>query len=639
MQKVAILTHRSMTENLLKLLQQEGVMEIVQPKEGMLPAPDHIEVNFEKAELANAMDVLLNEASQDAVRAMRATESVADIERGALSIDIRDCIDKTRRLEEERLAVATAIQECKQNLSSLLPWQHVGDVGMDTKTTTTRFGFLSPENGMACMEALAKACPRSVLIVLPEEESGIVGGIAIVWKADQSLFEEIVTTFGWIEQSLPIHNEPIPHMIEKLHTECLTLESRATKIQKELSALAEELPNMRRMQVLLGWLDEKQRARESMILSTFTSTIYGWLPRNAVSRLEAKIQSLSPASAVLRIMPDDGEDIPVLIKNSLMITPFESVTKLYGLPLSSEMDPTTALSPFFILYFGLCLTDAGYGLVLALLTGLFIGRKRLPIKENTLVWLLFFSGIVTVIVSIPFGGWFGMAPALAPQWMTYATSDGGRLFHGQIWDLGTTHGITFFQNLSLALGLTHLAFGMFLAGMHKWVHGDRRGALWNDFTVHLTMGSALFYGFAPSELHRTASIILAVSVALLLWGKGYGNRWFLRPVMGLIGTLNLAIGLLSNGLSYLRILALGLVTGAIAFAVNQVAIEMSKLFPIWLGIPVMIVILFMGHLVSIALNVLGAFIHSGRLQFIEFFSQFFEGGGRSFAPFAKSIPR
>jgi V/A-type H+-transporting ATPase subunit I len=109
--------------------------------------------------------------------------------------------------------------------------------------------------------------------------------------------------------------------------------------------------------------------------------------------------------------------------------------------------------------------------------------------------------------------------------------------------------------------------------------------------------------------------------------------------MGLIGTLNLAIGLLSNGLSYLRILALGLVTGAIAFAVNQVAIEMSKLFPIWLGIPVMIVILFMGHLVSIALNVLGAFIHSGRLQFIEFFSQFFEGGGRSFAPFAKSIPR
>ena len=106
--------------------------------------------------------------------------------------------------------------------------------------------------------------------------------------------------------------------------------------------------------------------------------------------------------------------------------------------------------------------------------------------------------------------------------------------------------------------------------------------------------------------------------------------------MGLLGFLNFAIGLLSNGLSYLRILALGLVTGAIALAVNQVAIEMSKLFPLWLAIPVMILIAFGGHLVSIALNTLGAFIHSGRLQFIEFFGQFFEGGGRPFSPFRRS---
>ncbi len=100
--------------------------------------------------------------------------------------------------------------------------------------------------------------------------------------------------------------------------------------------------------------------------------------------------------------------------------------------------------------------------------------------------------------------------------------------------------------------------------------------------------------------------------------------------------LNFSISLLSNGLSYLRLLALGLVTGAMAMAVNQVAVEMGKLFPVWLAIPVIIVIFLGGHLVSIALNTLGSFIHSGRLQFIEFFSQFFEGGGRPFAPFRRS---
>ena len=105
----------------------------------------------------------------------------------------------------------------------------------------------------------------------------------------------------------------------------------------------------------------------------------------------------------------------------------------------------------------------------------------------------------------------------------------------------------------------------------------------------------------------------------------------------MLGTVNAAIGLLSNSLSYLRLLALGLVTGAIALAVNQVAIEMSKLFPVWwLSIPVMIIIAAAGHTISIALNTLGSFIHSGRLQFIEFFSQFFEGGGRPYSPLRRS---
>ena len=95
--------------------------------------------------------------------------------------------------------------------------------------------------------------------------------------------------------------------------------------------------------------------------------------------------------------------------------------------------------------------------------------------------------------------------------------------------------------------------------------------------------------------------------------------------------------MLSNVLSYLRILALGLVTGALALAVNQLAIELGKLFPLFIAIPVIVVILLGGHLVSIALNTLGSFIHSGRLQFIEFFSQFFEGGGRAFSPFRRTL--
>ncbi len=637
MQKVAILTHRAITEDVLSLLHREGVLEVIVPPEGTSVSPDHIQVNFEKAELAEVIGILQQYTSPLALGSKPTV--VDDVERRAMATDIRGIIDRTQEIRNECVSITSLQQKLMQEKQILLPWRNAPADAAVTKKIVTHYGFLSTSALEECEKAIRVECPRTAWTVLPEETVGTTACIIHVWKADASRCVEIMTSYGWTEAVFPQVEGGIANALVHIDTEMHVLEQRNHTLLKELALLAQELPNLRSMQILMGWLDEKQHVREAMRISPFTATIFGWIARDNVARLEAKIHALSSASALLRLQPDAGEEIPVLIRNNLLITPFESVTKLYGLPQASEMDPTTALSPFFILYFGLCLTDAGYGLVLALLTGIYLWVKRASIKENTLVWLLFLSGIVTVIVSIPFGGWFGVSPSMAPDWLTYTAKNGERLFLGQIWNLGATDGITFFQNLALALGLTHLAFGIFLAGVHKWKHGDWRGALWGDFTVHLVFACSLLYAFTPVDLQQTTYAALLMSIALLIWGKGYGHRWFLRPVMGLIGSLNLAIGILSNGLSYLRILALGLVTGAIAFAVDQVAIEMGKLFPIWLGIPVMIIILVVGHLVSIALNVLGAFIHSGRLQFIEFFSQFFEGGGRPFAPFAKSIPQ
>ena len=219
-----------------------------------------------------------------------------------------------------------------------------------------------------------------------------------------------------------------------------------------------------------------------------------------------------------------------------------------------------------------------------------------------------------------------------PALLTKSTAE-GLMFKGQIWNLGKQSGIDFLQNLSLTLGVTHIFFGMFLAGQHKWIHGKKAEAFWVDFTAHILLGSILFLAFAPAELKEVATYVLYGSIATMVWGKGYGAKWYLRPISGLLASVNFVISMISNGLSYLRILALGLVTGAIAAAINQVAVELGNLFPIWIGIPVIITIFLVGHMVSIALNTLGSFIHSGRLQFIEFFSQFFEGGGRGFSPF------
>ena len=229
-----------------------------------------------------------------------------------------------------------------------------------------------------------------------------------------------------------------------------------------------------------------------------------------------------------------------------------------------------------------------------------------------------------------------MTPDQAPAFMVETRADGLKWFKGQVWNLSATEGITFLQNLSLTLGVIHLSFGVTLAAYWKALQGKYAAAFWQDVSTLAMIASLVFWGFAPAEWKQTALYAVYGAAAFMVWGKGYGSPLLTRPLFGLLQTLNWFLGMLGNVLSYLRILALGLVTGALAFTVNLVAEQIGAMLPWFVAIPFMIVVYVAGHAMNIALNVLGAFIHSGRLQFVEFFSQFFEGGGRPFKPFARS---
>ncbi len=221
--------------------------------------------------------------------------------------------------------------------------------------------------------------------------------------------------------------------------------------------------------------------------------------------------------------------------------------------------------------------------------------------------------------------------------MTETRADGLMWFKYQIWNLSDTQGITFLQNLSLTLGVIHLSFGIMLSLYWKILQGKVAAALWQDGSTLAMIGALIFWGFAPAEMKQIAIYCVYGAVAGMIWGKGYGSPLLQRPLFGLLQTLNWFLGMMGNVLSYLRILALGLVTGALAFTVNLVAEQIGALLPWYVAIPFMIIVYVVGHTMNIVLNVLGAFIHSGRLQFVEFFSQFFEGGGRPFRPFSRTI--
>ena len=635
MQKVAILGHKSIKEDVLEILQTQGVLEVRDAKDAV--RLDHIEVAYRKADVQFAIDVLKDAASKETAANAQKPATEETILRSVNHTDVRGIVEELRTLEEKDTTAHQELQTLQATITALTPWQELHEP-LDSPYQSTMavrlLGTLPATNLSTLQNTLENRLPKTLLEHVNTENDLAYISI-LVWKGDQKIFEETATSMGWTSVTLPHISATALAALEdaKVRTGILLREKAERTRQRE--QLSIELPKLVHIALFMQWLGEKQSVREAMSETASTFTLLGWMPKKLVGRLENILQKTSPALTILRVKADNDEEPPVLLHNRKWITPFQSVTSLYGLPRPNEWDPTAALSPFFILYFALCLTDAGYGLVLALIFGIVIWKKHITIEQSPLAWCLFMSGIMAFFVGILFGGWLGLAPQQIPASLSWLTKDGGTKYVGQVWNLSQQTGVEFLQYLSLVLGITHLMFGMFLSGAHKWIHGQKMRAFWEDFTSHLLIGSALFIFAAPENMAKTATYILYGAIALAIWGKGYGNPWFIRPFAGALGLMNLGISMISNGLSYLRILALGLVTGALAMAVNQVAVEMGKLFPIWLAIPVIITIFIVGHLVSIALNTLGSFIHSARLQFIEFFSQFFEGGGRMFSPFSR----
>ena len=580
MQKVAVVAHTSEQEKLVDFLHREGVMEISD-----LKAPtntDHPALGYRTSELDHVIARLMEFATKDILAAAEKPATDEQIEAAAQNPEVLRIVQLVHKLDHESAELKHSLHELEHGRLPTATPQNQADEGayfLSSSVQTDMSGF----GGAAAQQEAALQ--------------------AAVQHAQKDVAEKL------------------------------------EGITNVLRDLAKHLPLLTHARHYVVWLDEKQALRESLHKTRNTVTIFGWIAKHLFEPLERKLDTMSPATALLRVQPKADESVPVLIKNPVWLKPFESVTTLYGLPQAHEFDPTPLLAPFFILFFGLCLTDAAYGLVLAAIMGAYLWKKKLTVSQAPLWWLLCIGGLATFLISIPFGGWFGLSPDQAPSFMTEMRADGKIWFKGQIWNLGETPGITFFQNLSLILGLLHLSFGMLLAGFAKWFNGNKAEAFWVDWTSLVLFAACGAAMFAPAAYTNTALYALYASLALVVWGKGYGSPIYLRPLFGLLGLLNLAMGMLSNTLSYLRLLALGLVTGALALAVNLVAQQIGGLFPVYIGLPITIVIYIVGHTVNIALNVLGAFIHSGRLQFVEFFGQFFEGGGRPFAAFRRSFSK
>jgi len=332
---------------------------------------------------------------------------------------------------------------------------------------------------------------------------------------------------------------------------------------------------------------------------------------------------------IVTVEPKEGEAPPIAIENASLIKPFESVTEIYGFPKYKELDPTPLLAVFFILFFGFCLGDAGYGITLSLVAFFMYKKFVLSDGAKKILKLLFYGGIASTIAGILSGGWFGVDPANFPPFLKTVSNI---LLSMRVID--PLKNPIAMLILALGFGIVHITFGKLISFYLKWREKQYVAAICDDLLWTFFFLSLVLTGVEAAGAIKIGDIgwkLASIGAVLLVLTQGRAQKNIIMKLVSGVLSLYGTVAYLSDVLSYSRILALGLATTIIAMVINLIA-EMTKGIP-FVGYLIMIAILIFGHIFNIIINVLGAFIHSGRLQFVEFFSKFLEGGGKEFKPF------
>jgi V/A-type H+-transporting ATPase subunit I len=642
MAKVMIVCHRTQVSDLLAALQAEGICQILNADEATISKDTPGLAAFRErpkdleelvARLERSIGFVKENAPPDKGVSVFAPRKVVEsrlYKEIVSDPQVRRPLEMAEQTQAALEKTRSEIDRVEGVLDMLRPWATfetpVEDLGR-LRTGVSWAGLASSQHfnafeqqltdvGAAIQKVNGAGTREAVIVVALRENSEQIQKLLRSYEFEIVSFEPMT---GTVASLIREHERKLA-------------EAR-TQLEENRKAAAALAANLLKMQVLFDHyrnLLEREHKRESVPATEQTMILEGWCKKQDYSKLE-KVVARFDAASLSQIQPAEGEELPVEIENSAMVSPFETITRLYGMPMPNSVDPTMFLAPFFAIFFGLCLADAGYGLIMTALLVWVVHKMQ---GNKGAMVMLIMCGITTTIAGALTGSWFSDAiQSLLPQESGIRQAlDGAR--RSVMWFDPMTQPMTFFL-LSLGLGYFQIQFGLFIAFFHNLVNRkDAKAAVFDQLTWILMLNSLLGLGLSkggilPAALASVFGVLAIVAAVVILLFSGRDLPWAGRIGMGVF---NLFSTVFYGGdiLSYVRLMALGMVGSGFGMAINVlVKLVMDVPYVGWfLGALVFVG----GHLFNIALSVLGAFVHSLRLQFVEFFPKFFQGGGRAFTP-------
>lgn len=651
--KLEVIGFQKDKDRFLNYLQNLGVVEIVELKKETQTI-QAVTTNINLLELEEAVSYLAKSSQKS-----NFLESMFSLKPWVFGSQLKEVLHS---FDYQKLIVdLTALRKHLQNLSQhkekllqethlLSPWKKL-NIPLEQIHPTNNFVILLGAMRQADFSKFLKKCEKERIKLFSEvinQDKANAFLVIIGLKRELQILENILKDFHFNFVALGKHKGTAIERLSEINRDIISFDSQIGEAKRKIAELSEG--QFKLMVIHDHFLNIKNREEidRNLTKQQYTFSLSGWIKKRDAEILEKQVSSSFENLAIFISEPASQDDVPVLLENNALIRPFEFITKIYGMPKYHEVDPTPYLAPFFFLYFGFCVSDVGYGLMLALICWFVLKRFKMGPQGQKAFKLFFFCGISTIIIGALTGSWFGnLFDLLADNNKFFIPL---KNFKDSLIIIDPLKDATKLLGVALSLGIIQVWFGNVVAAIGNIKNKRYLDILLDQVSTFIFLFGLTGFGLSFLNLVKKAPIFtyttLIGAVALILTQgrseKGIGSKLF-------FGTYNLysaLSGYLSDILSYSRLWALGMVTGVMAATINLIAIQFSGIVSssiplinkigflrIIVSVLVLVFIFIAGHLVAFMMNLLGAFVHPVRLQFVEFFSKFFKATGRPFRPF------
>ena len=559
-------------------------------------------------------------------RAMKKADFARTLEARA---EIFQNIDRVLKLNDRIHKLKEAENKKSADLSAVSPWT-VYDLPLEisqTRLTSIDLGVVPSTVDIEKLTARVYDGRDAVYLKEVHRDKDLIYLAIVAMKDQQDEVLTILKQYGYTPTPFKDFTGTAAENRARIIEEIEAIRAQRLDVEKEVGTLSGLRQGIECVYDQLVIERDREKVKGRLLKTRRTFNLEGWVPEHCTEAVEQLLDRYQCCFAFRD--PEEDEEVPVLLSNSSMVYPFEAITEMYSLPDYRGIDPTKYFSLFYAMFFGIMLSDAGYGIIIAAACFMILRKFALEGLTYKMMKMFFYCGISTVFWGAMFGGWFGDFFQVAAQVMFDKEITVKPLWFNPIEDP------TKLLIWSLIFGVIHIFLGMGIKASMLIREGKWFDAICDIFSWYLViLGAALWLGGSSisQALVKPGMYMAIVGAAVLLFTGGRHKKGFGKVIGGLSSLYDIT-SYLSDILSYARLLALGLATGVIAQVVNLMGSLAGG------GVAGTLVLLFafiVGHTFNLAINALGAFVHSCRLQYIEFFGKFYEDGGEEFEPFRKN---